>query len=1125
MPRHGVQVRQEPLILPTYEPLPPDKHPMFLERRVYQGSSGKVYPLPVYNRIAAERTDHAWKAVYIENDFIEVMILPEIGGRIHVGRDKINNYDFFYRQNVIKPALVGLAGPWASGGVEFNWPQHHRPATFMPVDVSIEEHPDGSKIVWLSDHDPMARMKGMHGVCLHPEKALIELKVRAYNRTPFVQSFLWWANAAARVHEGYQSFFPTDVTHVADHAKRAISTYPLCHGSYYGVDYAARGRHGIPPGEIPAQFVPPHCSPSTANPAIPSYQPNDLSWYANIPVPTSYMCIGSEQSFFGGYDHIAQAGLVHVADRHISPGKKQWTWGNHDFGYAWDRNLTDSDGPYIELMAGVFTDNQPDFSFLGPGETRTWSQYWYPIRKIGPVQQATATAAISLRIDGDTATIAAHVTEDIPGASLRLVKGNRVIDSWSGNLTPEQPLIRKVKLPARTDPSAFRLSLLDRENREITAFQPAKPKKPTLPAAATEPPAPRDVDTADQLYLSGLHLDQYRHATRSPATCWREALRRDSGDARCNNALGLWHLKRGEFALAETHFRRAVARLTERNPNPRDGEPYYNLGLALRYLGKDDEAYAAFYKAAWNQACQSASYHALSLIDCCRCDWHPALDHLDRSLRLNADNLRARDLRAIVLRKLGREEEAAAQLRSTLALDPLDWWARHLSSEEITCDTQTHIDLALDFASAGLYTDAIRLIEKADANPTPGTAPLLAYYMGWLHDRAGDTTAARRWFKQAARRVPDYCFPARLEEISVFETAIRLNPRDSHAPYYLGNLLYDKMRQAEAIKCWEQSAKLNPRFSIVWRNLGIAYYNISHNPEKARAAYEKAFNAAPHESRLLYERDQLWKRLRLPPAQRLAVLERHAKLVEERDDLSVEFCSLLNQTGKSERALRILGKRNFQPWEGGEGLALGQHTRAHLCLARAAVHKGKLPAARDHLEAALLSPQNLGEARHLLANQSDLHYHLGEVCAAMGDSVKARNHWRLAANFRGDFQQMSVRQFSEMTYYSALALQCLGRAAAARKLFRRLLEYAHHLEKTKAKIDYFATSLPTLLLFDEDIQFRQETQAKVMQAQAHIGLGKRKKAVALLTAVLRRDPSHALAADLLAELQLSKILK
>jgi hypothetical protein len=359
-----VKAWTEPVSIPTFAPLEPDRNPMFIEKRVYQGSSGRVYPLPFYDRIADVPHDHAWAAVHLENEFIRLMILPELGGRIHVARDKTNNYDFIYRQDVIKPALVGLAGPWISGGIEFNWPQHHRPSTFMPVDFTIENEPDGSCTVWLSEHEPKNRMKGMHGVRLSPGSAAIELKVRLYNRTPLVQTFLWWANVATAVHEDYQSFFPADVGYVADHAKRAVSAFPLCHGSYYGVDYGRRAREGVPEQELPAQFV----SPGT-------YPANDLSWYANIPVPTSYMCVGTKGDFFGGYDHKAAAGIVHVANHHIAPGKKQWTWGNQAFGYAWDRNLTEPDEqgvyrPYVELMAGAYTDNQPDFSFLGPARPR-----------------------------------------------------------------------------------------------------------------------------------------------------------------------------------------------------------------------------------------------------------------------------------------------------------------------------------------------------------------------------------------------------------------------------------------------------------------------------------------------------------------------------------------------------------------------------------------------------------------------------------------------------------------------------------------------------------------------------------------------------------------------------------
>jgi tetratricopeptide (TPR) repeat protein len=1172
-PASTVEVRVEDLMIPTYLPAPPDRNPMFLEKRVYQGSRGKVYPLPFTDRIAEKPVDRKWKAVWIENEFIRAMVLPEIGGRVHVLQDKTNDYDAIYRQPVIKPALVGLAGPWISGGIEFNWPQHHRPATFLPVDFEIEEYADGSKIIWCSDHEPMARMKGMHGICLRPGRAYLELKVRAYNRTPFVQTFLWWANVATRVHESYQSFFPPDVYYVADHARRSMSEYPLCQGHYYGVNYGERGRKGVPASEVPTQFLPPHCDQgsritSHESRNRPAYAPNDLSFYANIPVPTSYMCMGSKEDFFGGYDYAAQAGIVHYANHHISPGKKQWTWGNHEFGYAWDRNLTDADargefGPYIEIMAGVYTDNQPDFSFLQPGETKSWSQYWYPIQKIGPVHCANLDAAVHLRLDAKSIRIGVAVTRAIPRAVVRLERDGGAAE-WDAELSPARPFVMETRQASRPwKPEHTTLRVLDCDGKVIISYQPRARVKARVPSPATEPPTPAEIASADELYITGLHLDQYRHATRCPTLYWREALRRDPLDARCNNALGLWHFRRGEFVKAEAHFRKAIERLTRRNANPYDGEAYYNLGLCLRYLNRDDDAYAAFYKATWNQAWAGAGYHALAESDCSRQDWAKALDHLNRSLGFDSDNLRARDLKVMVLRKLGQTAEATLLLQATRRLDRLDWWARHLEGEKIACDLQTQLDLAHDYARAGFYAEAIELLSavadprkvgrvcpqtatpsharfgalgtdapylselkdvsaRISRHPLPtqdlGAWPLVHYALGWLEQKRGNKTQASRHFQHAAALAPDYCFPARLEEIAILEAVIRANPKDARAPYYLGNLLYDRRRHEAAIRLWERSARLDGDFSVVWRNLGIAYFNIRKQPGKARAAYDRAFHANPKDSRLLFERDQLWKRLRDKPERRLREFITRLDLVQQRDDLGIELCALYNQTGRHEKAAQLVGSRQFQPWEGGEGGPLGQHVRSQLALGQVALTHQDAVAARAHFERALRSPPNLSEAKHLLANQSDIYYWLGCACAAAADLKSARRYWSTAANFKGDFQEMSVRAFGEMTYYSAVSREKLGQRKEAKQLFRDLLAYAREVQKQPSKIDFFATSLPTMLLFDDDLRFRQETTALFLQAQAHLGLGRRTKARRLLQTVLHRDPNHALGADFLSQI-------
>ena len=1095
-----VKAWRAPVSMLTYMPAAPDPNPLFLEKRVYQGSSGRVYPLPVIDYVERSPLPHAWDAVHIENEFLRLMVLPDIGGRIHVGVDKRTGYDFFYRQNVIKPALVGLAGPWISGGVEFNWPQHHRPATFMPVEVAIERDSDGSVTIWCSDHDPMARMKGMHGVCLHPGKAYVELKVRLYNRTTQVQTFLWWANVATRVHEQYQSFFPKDVRYAADHAKRAVTEYPLSKGLYYGIDYGERARTGVSLEEMPSEFVPDG-----------SYAANDLGWYANIPVPTSYMIVGSRGDFFGGYDHRSRAGTVAYANHHISPGKKQWTWGNHDFGYAWDRSLTENDGPYVELMSGVYTDNQPDFSFLAPGETKTFSQYWYPIGDIGVPDLANLDAA--LRVERSDEFVALHLqaTQNFRDAELAVRISEIEIARWKGELTTAEPL--HLKFPAHGAAGSLEVTLTD-SKRCILRYAPDEIVPVPSPEVATEPPLPEDVASNDELFLNGLHLEQYRHPTRSPEIYWHEAVKRDPGDSRCNLALGRWHLNRGEFAEAEKYLRTSIARLTMRNPNPPDGEPHYTLGLALRYQGRVNEAYDAFYKSTWNAAWRAPGYQRLAEIDCARADWAAALDHLDRSLRAETDNLNARNLRTLVMRKLVRDAEAAAYLEQTRALDPLDIFSRWLATGAAPQDGQLRLDLAFDLVRAGFLDEAMSVLNAAPCG-TAGAEPILLYLEADTLDRLGRSAESIAARERARLADPAFVFPSRLEELVLLSKVVESDAADSHAPYYLGNLLYDRRRYSDAIAMWESAVARTPSLATAWRNLGIAYLNVLHAPDRALDAFAKARAAAPEDARILYEYDQLLKRAGRPLAERLAGLEANRTLVARRDDLSTELASLYNDLDQPQRALDLLLGREFQPWEGGEGLVLSQYVRANVLLAQHLLESGEPMLAIASLDAAANPPRNLSEAKHLLMNLSMIDYWLGVAHHDAGDLHKAEHYWTLAARQKGDFQQMQTKAVSENTYWSGCAMRRLGREQDAVDTFRAILEYSADLRRQTPKIDYFATSLPAMLLFDEDPGRRQEITARFLEAQARIGLGEGAAGRLLLEEVLAMDNVRAGAIDLL----------
>ena len=1086
-PREAEPVRcwEHHVVIPTYPVQQADLNPMFLEKRVYQGSTGKVYPNPFTDRVALEKVDASYRAITLENEFIQLMILPEIGGRIFTGLDKTNQYDFFYRQSVIKPALVGLLGPWISGGVEFNWPQHHRPSTYMPVHAAIGEHADGGRTVWLSEHDPMQRMKGMVGIHLSPGKALVEARVRLYNRTGLPQTFLWWSNVAVRVHDEYQAFFPPDVTCVADHAKRAISSFPIAHNSYYGVDY----------------------SPGT-----------DISWYKNIPVPTSYMVTESKYDFCGGYDHARQAGLVHTSNHHVAPGKKMWTWGNAEFGYSWDRNLTDENGPYVELMAGAYTDNQPDFSWLQPYETKTFKQYWYPIQKIGPAKNANTEAAVSLDFEPDRARIGVCVT------SLRSV---RVVFSRNGQtlldkqheMMPGHPLLVSVHANSNS-PEAYRVALLDVEGRELIAYQPEKLVDRGLPNPATEPLPPEQVETIEELYLTGLHLEQYRHATRPPEIYWREGLKRDPEDARLNNAMGLMLLRKGFFSEAEQHFARAIRRLTFKNPNPYDGEPFYNLGLACLYARKDLEAYDAFQKSVWNQAWQSAGYYALSSISTMRGNLALALEQVEQSLLTNTTNLKARALKAAILRHMGEKGIAQAVIDETLLLDRLDFRMmaeRFLLSraEQDLCawvnalegDVQTLLDVAYDLAWSGLREDAVALLE-ACVRSASSEHPMFWYTLSWLAHSMGDEQRARHHADQAEVASTHYCFPARLEEMIVLEDTIQRNPSSARAHYYLGNLYYDKRRYEDAIRCWRRSVELDGGFSIPWRNLGIAEFNVLHDPDAADRMYAHAFAANSQDARLFYEWDQLRKRVgKVSPQERLRTLEANRQLVDRRDDLTVEFITLLNQCGHWQEALQQLNARRFSPWEGGEGLVSAQYVHAHRELGKADLTRSKSAEALQHFGAARNYPHNLGEGKHLLTLERDLDYLSGLAAQQGGDAELARRFLNAAAAPLADLGVHS--------WFQALALRAMGNEKAAVEVFSNLAEFAERQMGTEAKIDYFATSLPNLLLFDDDLCKRNHLESQMLRALANHGLGEEAEALRELQQVVAQDPNHLFAAQTL----------
>ena len=615
-----------------------------------------------------------------------------------------------------------------------------------------------------------------------------------------------------------------------------------------------------------------------------------------------------------------------------------------------------------------------------------------------------------------------------------------------------------------------------------------------------------------------------------------EALSRDESDIRCNNAVGLLLMRHGRFAEAQKYFDRAIKTQTERNPNPYDGEPYYNLGWSKKMQGDKDGAYDAFFKATWNAAWQDAGYMGLAQIDMMREDYANGLDHIDRSLYRNWLNHKARQLKVSFLRKIGDWTKAQALIDESLAMDKFNMGCRFESyliytlqgnadaAAAVKAEMKTlmrgavhsYLEYAIDYASAGMYTEAIELLsfvtEEAEA-----TYPMVYYALGYFTSRQGRKEEAAAFYRKAETMCPDYCFPNKLEEVLMLRDAMALNPEGAKAPYYLGNFYYAARIYDEAVACWEKSASLDDTYPTVLRNLSLAYYNKQHNPQKALATLEKAYSLDPSDGRMLMELDQLYKKLRYPHRKRLDFLEAHAEVVAQRDDLCIERITLYNQLGEYQKAYDLINSRKFHPWEGGEGKVTSQYLLCRVELAKIAIREGRFAEAVRLLKETEKYPDNLGEGKLCMAEENDIHYWMGCAYEGLGEEALAKEYFTKAtkgcaepaiAFFYNDQQPDKI-------FYQGLAWRKLGEEDKARSRFNRLIRHGEQHLFDKVKIDYFAVSLPDLLIWDDDLNVRNQIHCNLVMGMGYLGLGKKELAHKFLSEVMRLDINHQAGKQLL----------
>jgi tetratricopeptide (TPR) repeat protein len=971
-----VRVQEIALKIPTYLIGPDDPNPPLWDLR--------VYPYPLQTDITRKKSLQTHRVVEMENDYIKVLILPDIGGRILAALDKTNNnFDFIYYNQVIKPGLVALRGAWLSGGIEWNFPTlGHTVNTYSPVNYKIMKNADGSATCVVGTEEWVRRMKWEVFITIYPDRSYFKTRIRLSNRTLTHNNGYFWANAATHAFDDTRVIFPP-------------------------TDYTYGGGRSSP--------VP-----------WPVFNGKDVSWYKNTESAHDFFC-GVPGDYNGAYNFEKENGTVHYAFRHESPGKKFWTWGTAPSGAIWEGLLTDANGQYIEVQAGRLL-TQGDTWIFEPHLVEQWEEWWYPVKNMHGFVKANPDAALNLEVKDRGLFIALNTTAVFEDAEVKVLCGEKPIFREKLSISPAGSYRRDILLEANC--GDYEIRVADKTGKEIISYGT---QKTAIPAPELQPSFPAgEGGSAEEILLQGYYALKHWNL-ESALELFSQAWEKEPGLIPAGRWLGILYYKTGKTAEALGLLERVLKRDED------DYTARYYRALAKIRLGRDERTEEDLYQVSRRAAYKHVAPYVLAGLENRKENYAAAAELLRACLKHNPDDTKARAMLAASLRHLGSTEEAEKLLIAALNDDPLDPLAlvekKMLSGTSelglLRSDPQYYLEAATDYLEMGLRGDARRTLEIYLEQEKAVSYPIVYYYLGSICQDLGEKEKAREHFTKAAACSPDYVFPFRTETEDVLKAALEANPSDWKALYYLGNLLTSELRWEEGLECFERAARLSPAVAPLYRNLGEIYARKFRDRAKAQTMYEKAVAFSPEDFRLYVALDELYA-INKNSASREILYKKAPLRVKENFSYILRRALYFVDTDQPRRALDILESNTFLPWEGWTG-GREVYVFAHLENAYALIEKKKYREALKSLEAAQEYPENLGTGRppHPVFAREDF---LSGLCyQRMGEKQRAESLFQKAA-------QVSGEVLSEISYYRALAAKNLGKVEEARALLEKINE-------------------------------------------------------------------------------------
>jgi tetratricopeptide (TPR) repeat protein len=1070
------RVWEAPLSIPTYELGPANPYPALLDwqRRKWR----PVYPYPFLDALTNKRTEKSHKAVYLENEYLRVTVLPELGGHVYQIFDKTLNRDVLYSNPVMKYAMVALRGAWVSGGIEWNFPDGHTLTTVAPIDYVTRMEPDGSATVAIGDTERVQGMQWEVIIRLRPGRRVVETEVTLNNRRPVPGRYWYWSTAGAPAAADMRFNYP--MREAYPHAFWPVFSFPK--------------EKGV-----------------------------DISKFSQVPNFLSLFARDSKRDFFGVYYQQSDWGVVHVADHREMPGKKTWTWGTDDNGDVWIDKLTDGGGQYVEFQGGRF-ETQMEHQFIAPHRVEHFFEYWFGVNRLGGGwDEATRDAALRVNVQGNRAVVTANANGRFNDVEFIVESSGTRLRSDRVDLDPAKTFSATIELPSRAIGQPLSVSFKSKDGRTLIDYRTDMPvdANPDFKPATRPIPDPKISASAEQSYVEGLAFDK-KSKEREARESYEEALKRDAGFAPAHTALGLSYYRSGEYEKAADHLEKALRR------NKDAGDAHYYLALVRRAQGRTSEAADQLIWTVRSGHRESVSRYVLGEMALAEGQTAEAIEHLSQAVRLDPRDLKARTILALAERLDGKLETAEARIDAVVQELPIDYLALHEQYETskaaghaarattawkqlwhlLSREPDAVLEVVFDYAGVGRRSEARQILEEAIKRAQEGTAtaetkrvyPMLYYTLGYLYEQDGDRERARAQYTIGAKGDPAFVFPHRVEEIDVLRAAFASNPNDGRAAYYLGNVLASKNRDQEALTAWRDGVRLDPSNVIAQRNLARALWMAAQNKEMAARQYERAIAIAPGEFRLYVEFDKLLAEM--------GATDRRVKLLESAPfDVRAQSASVQSlasayiDAGRFADAALLLANTTFTSGEG-EDAALALYRRAHLGLARKYRQSGDHQKAAAEYALATEYPRNFGVGRPAMQSQAREYVAAAREYEAAGQRDEAERWWQRAASEELNPPTQPEEPWSEHYFYKAVALDHTGRRAQARALYERLAR-----------------------LNDEQRMLESEPWPPmgairfVLAGSALKALGRREEARVALEKALKLDPQNELALAQLAELK------